>query len=140
MAERANLIAPRNPGVMDTLGWIKHLLGDDQAAVKLVTDAALVVTGSADTQLHAAIVNAAVGRLEEAEQIPEGRRTGRPLSQRSRGVQRRPPEDRPVGLDPRFSVLCSLFPVPACAVAEPREPRTEPRTENPRGLAPSPPH
>jgi len=69
LAERASAIAPQNPGIMDTLGWIKHLVGDDKGALKLVTDAALVMTGSADTQLHAAVVNAAVGRLDDAQKF-----------------------------------------------------------------------
>jgi uncharacterized protein (TIGR03790 family) len=66
LAERANLIAPRSASMMDTLGWIKHLLGDDQEAVKLLVPAALALSSSADTQLHAAVACAAVGALEDA--------------------------------------------------------------------------
>jgi uncharacterized protein (TIGR03790 family) len=66
IAERALLLAPRNPAVADTVGWIKHLLGDNSGAVKLLQPAAKVLPASAEVQLHAAIVFAALGRFEEA--------------------------------------------------------------------------
>src|SRR5262249_26996557 len=66
LAERANLLVPRSASIMDTLGWIKHLLGDNEEAVKLIIPSALTASTNAETQLHAAVVCAAVGGLEDA--------------------------------------------------------------------------
>jgi tetratricopeptide (TPR) repeat protein len=66
IAERALLLAPRNPAVADTVGWIKHLLGDNSGAVKLLQPAAKVLPANGEVQLHAAIVLAELGRFEEA--------------------------------------------------------------------------
>jgi uncharacterized protein (TIGR03790 family) len=66
LAERANMITPRSASIMDTLGWIKHLLGDDKEAARLIIPAALTITSNADAQLHAAVVCAALGALDDA--------------------------------------------------------------------------
>ncbi len=64
--ERALLLEPRSATVADTVGWIKHLLGDDAGAIKLLAPAAKVLRTNVDVQLHAAVVYAALGRLDEA--------------------------------------------------------------------------
>jgi uncharacterized protein (TIGR03790 family) len=66
LAERAFLLAPRNAIIADTVGWIRHLLGDHAGAVKLLEQAAKVLPRSVDVQLHAAVVFAAAGRMQEA--------------------------------------------------------------------------
>jgi uncharacterized protein (TIGR03790 family) len=66
LAEKAYDVTNGNPSIADTLGWIHHLLGDDAAATPLVTRAAERLTQSAEVQLHAATVLAAVGQRESA--------------------------------------------------------------------------
>lgn len=65
-AERAGLLAPRNPVIADTVAWVKHLLGDSAGALKHAAFAAKGAPDNVDIQLHAAVIYAAVGRLEEA--------------------------------------------------------------------------
>jgi uncharacterized protein (TIGR03790 family) len=66
LAEQALQLSGGSLVVADTVGWIKHLLGDDAGAIKLIAPAAKGLRGSADVQLHAAIVFAALGRSEDA--------------------------------------------------------------------------
>ena len=66
LAERALLLEPRNPLIADTVGWINHLLGNDATAIKLLGPAAKILRGSVDVQLHAAVVYASLGRMDEA--------------------------------------------------------------------------
>jgi uncharacterized protein (TIGR03790 family) len=66
LAERAQLLEPRSPHILDTVGWIKHLLGDDAGAIKLVAPVAKVLRENAEVQLHAAVIYAALGRIDEA--------------------------------------------------------------------------
>ena len=66
LAERAFQLAPRNPVIADTLGWIKYLLDDYTGAIKLLEPAAQAVPRNAEIQLHAAAAFAAAGRGEDA--------------------------------------------------------------------------
>jgi uncharacterized protein (TIGR03790 family) len=66
LAERALLLQPRNPTIADTVGWIKHLLGDHAGALKLLEPAAKALPENADVQLHVAVVYAASGRIADA--------------------------------------------------------------------------
>ncbi len=65
-AERALKLQPGNALIADTAAWIRHLLGDDATALKLLEPAARALPRNADVQLHAAVLLAAAGRLEEA--------------------------------------------------------------------------
>jgi uncharacterized protein (TIGR03790 family) len=67
LAQRAATLAKGNPTVNDTLGWIQYLLGNTDEALRLILPAAKALPGSADVQFHAAVVLAAVGRLDDAE-------------------------------------------------------------------------
>jgi uncharacterized protein (TIGR03790 family) len=69
MAERADLIAPRSAVIYDTLGWIKHLLGDHAEGARLLALAAQALPANVDVQLHAAVALAAAGRLDEAARV-----------------------------------------------------------------------
>ncbi|CDG83259.1 putative PEP-CTERM system TPR-repeat lipoprotein [Janthinobacterium agaricidamnosum NBRC 102515 = DSM 9628] len=51
-AERAHHLAPDNPVVLDTLGWILVTQGDAKRALPLLQRAAKAAPGSADTQYH----------------------------------------------------------------------------------------
>ena len=66
LAEKALQISGGSLIVADTVGWIKHLLGDDTGAIKLLAPAAKALRANADVQLHAAVVYAAVGRIDDA--------------------------------------------------------------------------
>jgi uncharacterized protein (TIGR03790 family) len=68
LAERAQLLAPANPSVLDTLGWIRHLRGDHEGALKALVPAAKLASEDAEIQLHAAIAMAAGGYMREATQ------------------------------------------------------------------------
>ena len=66
LATRASTLARGNPFVADTLGWVHHLLGNDREALPLLDQASRALPGDADVQLRAAVVYAAVGRLQDA--------------------------------------------------------------------------
>jgi uncharacterized protein (TIGR03790 family) len=67
LAQRAATLAKGNHAVNDTLGWVHYLLGNTDEALRLILPAAKALPGSADVQFHAAVVLAAVGRLDDAE-------------------------------------------------------------------------
>lgn len=67
LARKAATLAPDNPTVLDTVGWIEHLLGNHQEAAMLFTKALSRGPQSADIHLHAAIVYAASGAMAAAE-------------------------------------------------------------------------
>jgi Tfp pilus assembly protein PilF len=53
--------------VLDTLGWIEHLRGNDPAAAKVLADAIRLDPTVAEAHLHAAAVFASMGMPERAE-------------------------------------------------------------------------
>jgi uncharacterized protein (TIGR03790 family) len=61
-----SLSGGRSPDVADTLAWTQHLMGRDADAVKIFEKLAKAVPDRAEFRLHAAVVFATVGRLEEA--------------------------------------------------------------------------
>ena len=69
MAERANLLTPRNALIYDTLGWIKHLMGDQTEGARLLAIAAQAMPANAEVQLHAGVALAAAGRLDDAAKM-----------------------------------------------------------------------
>lgn len=52
LAARAVDIAPDNPGILDTYGWLLHLNGDHQQAVTILTRARQLAPGNADIEQH----------------------------------------------------------------------------------------
>lgn len=66
-ARRAVAQAPTNLALLDTLGWIQHLLGDDASAVKVMAQIARANIPVASIRLHAAIVFAAQGARAVAQ-------------------------------------------------------------------------
>jgi len=66
-AKRAASLAPRAGTVLDTLGWIEHLTGNDAAAANELNKAVQLAPGEAEIRLHAAIVYAAIEKGERAE-------------------------------------------------------------------------
>jgi uncharacterized protein (TIGR03790 family) len=66
LAEKAHSLA-KNPATSDTLGWIYHLAGQNDKAVKLLEEAAKAMPTSSDVQLHFAVVSAEIGNMTAAE-------------------------------------------------------------------------
>jgi uncharacterized protein (TIGR03790 family) len=66
LATRAAALAPRIATFSDTLGWIHHLLGNDQEALRLIEPASRVLTRNAEVQFHVAAIYASSGRLDDA--------------------------------------------------------------------------
>jgi Flp pilus assembly protein TadD len=60
-ARRAVAQAPGNIPILETLGWIQHLLGDDASAVKVMAEVARANLPVASIRLHTAIVFASQG-------------------------------------------------------------------------------
>jgi len=66
-ARRALAFAPDDPNLMDTLGWIEHLVGDDTNAIVHLRAAVARAPANADVWLHAAVVAAAFDLRSESE-------------------------------------------------------------------------
>ncbi len=71
-ARSAFELAPRVPAVLDTLGWIQHLVGEDAAAEQSLDQAMLLIglpENDPTIALHLAIVRAAMGKKEQAQNL-----------------------------------------------------------------------
>jgi Tfp pilus assembly protein PilF len=68
LAEKAYGLAGRNPTVADTLGFIAHLAGDDRRAKGLLAEAIQGAPQIANIRIHAAVVLAALGEKDAAQQ------------------------------------------------------------------------
>ncbi|NLV30530.1 MAG: TIGR03790 family protein [Acidobacteria bacterium] len=67
MAEKAYALSKQNPSVADTLGWIHHLMGQNDRAVELLEEAVRGQSRNAELHLHFAIVSAETGDTLAAE-------------------------------------------------------------------------
>jgi tetratricopeptide (TPR) repeat protein len=67
LARKAASLAPRSGAILDTLGWIEHLLGNHEVAAGIFQDAVRFSPTEPEVRLHAAVVYAAAGRGEEAK-------------------------------------------------------------------------
>jgi uncharacterized protein (TIGR03790 family) len=66
-ARRAVSLAPGSGVVIDTLGWVEHLLGNHAAAAKLLEQAVQLAPDQAEVRLHAAFVYMDTGDRGRAE-------------------------------------------------------------------------
>lgn len=66
LARKAVTLAPNIPTVLDTLGWIEHLMGNNAEAARIFTRALKQNPRIAEVRLHAAIVYAATGATAAA--------------------------------------------------------------------------
>ena len=66
LAERAKTLAPGNPAVLDTLGWIYYLSGDASRAAILLGDAARLAPDDAAIALHFVEALMGAGRVDDA--------------------------------------------------------------------------
>jgi uncharacterized protein (TIGR03790 family) len=67
LAEKAYRLSKGHPNMADTLGWIYHLAGQNDKAIKLLEDAARAASKNAEMHLHFAIVSAEMGNSLAAE-------------------------------------------------------------------------
>jgi uncharacterized protein (TIGR03790 family) len=65
-AQRAYKLGNTHPDVIDTLGWVEHMLGNDAEAARLFSELEKQSSLSGVAHLHAAIVFDAVGRTSDA--------------------------------------------------------------------------
>ena len=90
LAKRAASLAPRSASVLDTWAWIEHLLGNHDAAGRILDDAIKLDPRLAEMRLHAAIVAAALGDRAKAEsELKEALRLDPQLDQRDETRQLR---------------------------------------------------
>jgi tetratricopeptide (TPR) repeat protein len=75
-AQEAYAIAPANPDVLDTLGWL--YVGADRVdrAISLLEDARRAAPGNAETALHLGLAYQRAGRADEARRILVAARDG----------------------------------------------------------------
>jgi Tfp pilus assembly protein PilF len=66
LARRAHTLAPGNPSVADTLGWLHFLAGDTAQAARYIGEALREGGDLIDVRIHAAAVALAAGQLEAA--------------------------------------------------------------------------
>lgn len=66
LARRANTVTPGNAAVLDTLAWILHLSGDDRGARTPSNAAVRLAPNAAQVLHHSAIIDAAVGAMDQA--------------------------------------------------------------------------
>jgi Tfp pilus assembly protein PilF len=67
LAEKAYELAKGNPSIADTLGWIYHLAGQNEKAVKPLEEAAKAGSQDAEMHLHFAIVSFETGNKLASE-------------------------------------------------------------------------
>jgi len=67
LAEKAYSMAKEDPRLADTLGWIYHLKGQDDKAIKLLEDAVRSIPRIAEMHLRFAIVSEATGNKLAAQ-------------------------------------------------------------------------
>ena len=68
LAEKAYSVAKGSLNVADTLGWVRHLAGDDAGAIGYLEEALKSASQNPEIQLHAATVYAALGKTDLATQ------------------------------------------------------------------------
>lgn len=66
-AERAAALAPQDPSVLDTAGWVAHLAGDDRRADGYLARARQSPGAPVDVWIHSAAVHAALGDRATAQ-------------------------------------------------------------------------
>jgi uncharacterized protein (TIGR03790 family) len=66
-AEKARLLAPGNPLIVDTLGWVHHLAGNHREALRFLVQAGRGASQNPDIRLHLASAFAAAGQFEAAQ-------------------------------------------------------------------------
>src|SRR5437764_14054742 len=71
LARKAHELAPAEPSVQDTLGWVLYRQGKSQEAAQLLEHSASKSPGTGEIQFHLAMANYLMGRLDEARAAVE---------------------------------------------------------------------
>lgn len=66
-AEKALALAPRHPGIIDTVGWVKLQRGDVEGALAMLRDARLRAPQDQEIRFHLAVALERSGRAGEAK-------------------------------------------------------------------------
>ena len=66
LAQKARSLAPSNPAVLDTLGWITYKQGNYEQAADLIAQSAAKKSDSPEIQFHLGMANYMMGRMEAA--------------------------------------------------------------------------
>src|SRR5205807_6957649 len=66
LARKARELAPAEPSVQDTLGWVLYRQGRYQEAAELLEQSASKLPGKGEIQFHLGMANYMMGRLDEA--------------------------------------------------------------------------
>jgi uncharacterized protein (TIGR03790 family) len=83
LARQAASLAPQSGTVLDTVGWVEHLAGNNARAVEVLARAVQLEPGQAEIWLHAAIAYLAAGDSGAAEMhLEEALRVDPEFSQR----------------------------------------------------------
>jgi len=67
LARKALGYGADHPELLDTIGWIEHLMGDDESAIQHLRSAVSRMPANAAVWLHAAVVAATINEGAEAE-------------------------------------------------------------------------
>ena len=67
MARKALSLSPREPTILDTVGWIEYLLGNTAEAAKLLVQASRGAPNNAEIRLHTAFALASQGARAAAD-------------------------------------------------------------------------
>jgi Flp pilus assembly protein TadD len=67
LARKAQAIAPREPTILDTVGWIEYLLGNTAEAAKLLVQASKAAPANPEIRLHTAFALASQGARAAAQ-------------------------------------------------------------------------
>src|SRR5437868_5971387 len=71
LARKAHELAPAEPSVQDTLGWVLYRQGKYQEAAQLLEQSASKSPGNGEIQFHLGMANYMMGRLDEARDVLE---------------------------------------------------------------------
>jgi Flp pilus assembly protein TadD len=82
-AQEAYALAPTEPDVLDTLGWLYLEAGRADRSIQLLEDARRAAPASAETGLHLALAYRAAGRNDDARRLLETLRDGADGAQRA---------------------------------------------------------
>src|SRR5205823_14232476 len=66
LARKAHELAPAEPSVQDTLGWVLYRLGKYQEAAELLEQSASKSPDKSEIQFHLGMAKYMMGRLDEA--------------------------------------------------------------------------
>jgi len=84
LARKAQALSPRDPTILDTVGWIEYLSGNTAEAARLLVQAARSAPGNAEIRLHNAVALASQGARASAEsELAEALKLNPALEKRS---------------------------------------------------------